>query len=396
MVSDGTDDPSAAGGTQGPTAGPPEPAEVIRVTLDVRSAAAIVVGLLGLLVVFALGRTTSRALTLIAIGVLLAFALEPLVKGAQRRLHCSRALAAALVGGLVLIAFGALVLVVGPPAIRQAERFGEELPETVRDLYDLPLVGGRLREAGAADKIQDWVRGLPGQLDAERVGEATESVVTGLTTASTVLLIAFVVLLDGEVLVRRLRQVVPLRYRDQADRAGRVFYAVVGTYFAGSLFVAFLAGIYVLTLGLVLGVPLAPVAAVWYAVVSLIPQVGGFLGVSFFTVLALSQGLLIGLIGLILIVAYMNAENYFISPAIVGRSVNLSPPTTMLAALVGGAALGVPGALAATPLCGTVKALYLEYRFGHLLDDEDTTALDRLKQLGPVRALRRRLGRDSS
>ena len=57
----------------------------------------------------------------------------------------------------------------------------------------------------------------------------------------------------------------------------------------------------------------------------------------------------------------------------------------MLAALVGGAALGVPGALAATPLCGTVKALYLEYRYGHQLDEDGSTAMDRLKELGPVR-----------
>jgi predicted PurR-regulated permease PerM len=367
--------------------------ETVRVSFDPRSAVAITAGILGLFTVFALGRSTSHALTLIGVGVLLAFALEPLVKVAQRKLHCSRAVGVALVAGLVLVIFGGLVVLVGPPAVRQAEQFGDELPNTVRDLYDLPLVGGRLREADAAEKIQEWARDLPGQLDAERVRGAADSVVNGLTTAATVLLVAFVVLLDGEVLVRRLRQVVPLPFRERADRAGRVFYSVVGTYFAGSLFVAFLAGLYVLTLGLVLGVPLAPVAAVWYAVVSLIPQVGGFLGVSFFTILAISQGLLIGIIGLALMVAYMNAENYVISPAIVGRSVNLSPPTTMIAALVGGAALGVPGALAATPLCGTVKALYVEYRYGDQLDPDPTTALERLGELGPVKEVRERLRR---
>ena len=365
----------------------------VRVTLDPRSSVAIVAGILGLLLVFALGRSTSRALTLLGVGILLAFALEPLVKGAQRRLRCSRAVAVALVGSLVIGGFVGLVVLVGPPAVRQAERFGQELPQTVRDLYELPLVGGRLRDADAAAQVEEWADGLPGRLDEDSVRSAADTVVNGLSTAATVLLIAIVVLLDGEVLVRRLRQLVPRRYRTRADRAGRVFYSVVGTYFAGSLFVALLAGVYVLTLGLVLGVPLAPIAAVWYAVVSLIPQIGGFLGVSFFTILALSQGVVIGLIGLVLIVLYMNAENYIISPAIVGKSVNLSPPTTMLAALVGGAALGVPGALAATPLCGTVKALYLEYRFGQHLEPESTTALERLKELPPIKALRRRLGR---
>jgi putative heme transporter len=49
--------------------------------------------------------------------------------------------------------------------------------------------------------------------------------------------------------------------------------------------------------------------------------------------------------------------------------VNLSPPTTMLAAIIGGTAAGVPGALVATPLVGSVKRLYLVARHG----DDDAT-----------------------
>jgi predicted PurR-regulated permease PerM len=49
---------------------------------------------------------------------------------------------------------------------------------------------------------------------------------------------------------------------------------------------------------------------------------------------------------------------------IVGQAVNVTPPTTMLAALIGGAAAGVPGALVATPLVGAVKQLYMQLRWG--------------------------------
>ncbi|HKH04564.1 MAG TPA: hypothetical protein VKA65_05335, partial [Acidimicrobiales bacterium] len=38
------------------------------------------------------------------------------------------------------------------------------------------------------------------------------------------------------------------------------------------------------------------------------------------------------------------------------------PPATMLAALVGGAAAGVPGALLATPLIAASKAVWLDSR----------------------------------
>jgi hypothetical protein len=73
----------------------------------------------------------------------------------------------------------------------------------------------------------------------------------------------------------------------------------------------------------------------------------------------------------------MNVENHVIQPAIVGRAVNLSPPATMLAALVGGAAAGVPGALLATPLVGAVKAVYLDSR-GEMPEPEPARLRSRL------------------
>ena len=67
-----------------------------------------------------------------------------------------------------------------------------------------------------------------------------------------------------------------------------------------------------------------------------------------------------------------------VGPAIVGSAVNLTPPATMLAALIGGAAAGVPGALVATPLLGAGKALYLESR-GQLPPPKDAALKRRLQ-----------------
>jgi len=128
--------------------------------------------------------------------------------------------------------------------------------------------------------------------------------------------------------------------------------------------VATLAASFVLTVGLALGVPLAPVAALWVLIVNFIPQIGGFLAASMFTVLGLGKGPGTALLCLGLYVLYMNIENHIIQPAIVGNAINLSTAATMLAALIGGAAAGVPGAVLATPLVGTAKALYVELRRG--------------------------------
>ena len=51
-----------------------------------------------------------------------------------------------------------------------------------------------------------------------------------------------------------------------------------------------------------------------------------------------------------------------IQPVIVGRAVKLSPPATMVAALIGVSAGGVVGALFAVPILGASKAIYLALR----------------------------------
>jgi predicted PurR-regulated permease PerM len=94
----------------------------------------------------------------------------------------------------------------------------------------------------------------------------------------------------------------------------------------------------------------------------LIPQIGGALGGIVFVALALTDSVPTAIIAGGLFVAYMTIENHVIQPAIVGRSVDLTPPTTMVAALIGGAVAGIPGALVATPLVGATKQLVLEIR----------------------------------
>lgn len=340
------------------------------VTVDPVSIAAVVVAAVGALFLFPLVRPAATGLTHLAIGVLLGLALFPLVVKVRERLHCRHTVAVAIVGGAVLV-FAVLVgLVMGPPAVSQAEKFGNQLPETVRGLYDLPIVGPRLEKANAADAVQRWVKDLPARVDSQTVADVTRSLLTGAVALVTVVLIALAVLLDGEILVGRTRRLLPAKARVRADEIARIFYRVIGKYFAGSLVVAVLAGIYILAVGLALGVPLAPIAALWMVLTDLIPQIGGFLGGAFFTLLAVSQSVTIGAVCLVLYLIYMNLENHVISPAIVGQAVDLSPPTTMLAALVGGTAGGIPGALFATPLAGAVKQLYLELRFGRTTLDE--------------------------
>ena len=336
---------------------------------------------------FAVSSVAADVLTGIGVGVLLGVALSPVVSAVQRRFHRSRGGAVVIVGAGLSLAFAAVVLLVAPAAVEQSREFSDELPSTVRDFYSWPIVGPRLQDADAAGSVEEWIDSAPADIDDATLADVGERLLGGVLSAVIVLVTALGVMVDGEVVVRRLRALVPSGRREGTDRLGRIVYATFGSYFAGSLFVAVLAGLVILSTGLLLGVPLAPVAGLWTTLTNLIPQIGGFLGGSFFVLLALTQGPVEAVVALAVVVAYQNLENNVISPAIVGRAVNLSPPATMLAALVGGAAAGVPGALVATPLLGAVKAIYLDNR-GQMPEPERAVARRRFSRL-----IHRRAGR---
>ena len=336
-------------------------AQTVRFDLDWRTALGIALGLVAVVLVFQVARAARDALTWIVLGTLFALALEPIVSQLEKplRRRWAAVLGVALVG---LLGAMALVVIVLPIAAREAGQFAQDAPRLVERMGDIPLVGDRLVEADVPQRVEDWVQKLPGRLGSEEepLEGLFRSAISGLAAALATGAMVVSVLLDGERLREGIRRLVPAHRRSAADRGLDILYRTVGRYFAGSLLVALLAGCGILVVGLVAGVPLAPVAAVWVMMTNLIPQVGGFLGGSLFVLLGATQGPTTLLICLAWFLVYQQFENHILQPTIVGDAVDLSPPVTMVAALIGASAFGVPGALVAIPLLGTTKAIVVE------------------------------------
>ncbi|MEP6295801.1 MAG: AI-2E family transporter, partial [Ilumatobacter sp.] len=335
-------------------------------------------------------RNAPDTLTAVGVGTLFALALDPVLRATQRRFHCSRAVGTVIVGSVLFASLGAVVLVLGPQAADQASGFADELPTTIEEFYDWPVVGPRLEAADAVGAVEDFVDELPARVDADSIADVANRFLSGLASAVLVFVTAIAIMLDGGAIVSRVRRTLPEDRRERADEIGRIVYRSIARYFAGSVSVAILNGLVILTAGLALGIPLAPLAGIWAAITNLVPQIGGFLGGSLFVLLAVTQGPVHGAIALVVFLAYQQFENNVIQPTVIGKAVDLTPPTTMLAALIGGAAAGVPGALVATPFVGAVKSVWLASRGeGPDPDDsESTTIADKVRHL--VGTLRRR------
>jgi predicted PurR-regulated permease PerM len=335
-----------------------------RIDMDPRSA----IPLAAAFVILAIGvwfvRSIPRTLSALAIAALIAFALNPIVERVKRKTGWHRRTAA----GVVLVIFGLIaaftIALITVPTIREVHDFNKQIPKTVKDLGKLPIVGPRLREAKASDKVQQWLNDVPNKLgnNSKPIETAAGAIADGVAAALFTILLSITLLVDGEHLITGFRRLIPDRRKPDADRLGNLVYNVIGRYIAGTLLLAALAGVVMLTGSLALGVPLAPLIAVWVAITNPIPQVGGFLGGAVFVLLGLTQGGLVGLACLVIFLIYQQLENHVLQPMIVGRAVRLSPPATMVAALIGVSAGGLVGGLFAIPLLGATKAIYLSTR----------------------------------
>ena len=82
----------------------------------------------------------------------------------------------------------------------------------------------------------------------------------------------------------------------------------------------------------------------------LIPLVGATIAAIAVSTLGFIDSLAAGVACVIFYVAYQQFENYVIYPRVMRRAVDVPAPVTVVAVLIGGALLGITGALLAIPI----------------------------------------------
>ena len=298
-----------------------------------------------------------QTLSLALIAMVIALALERVVMPLAGFLRGRRWLAVVMICGLILTFFAGLSAFLVPAVSTKAASFGNELPQMTSRLQDVPIFGDALRKLDAAVKVEAWLDQLPETIgkQSSQITDALGGAVDIALAVSTVIILALAFVIDGPRLNGSLRTVLAPKKRRTYDQTTRLVVDIVGRYFAGSLLIAVAAGLVSLSVGLALGVVLAPLAAIWIATTNLIPQIGGFLGGVVFVALGFATSTTAGLACLAYFLTYQQFENHVVQPAVIGRAVSMSPAATMVIALVGGSALGVPGAMISVPIVGAAK-----------------------------------------
>ncbi len=321
-----------------------------------------------------LALTTLRALAsasavfiLIIVSIFLAAGLNPAVLFFQNR-GLKRGAAVGAVMASVLIFVAAFIAIAVPPLIEQGNQLLENAPQLIRDLNNNAFINDLNNKYGVIDSLQTRVDSVikDGQFAVTAFGGVIgvgKAVVSGLVSTLTILTLTLYFLASLPQVIEIGLKFVPASRRNRVSKLVNAIISRVGSFVGGQAIIAALAGIFILIMGLIIGMPYAGPLAVIVLVCGFIPLIGHFIGMTIVTLVCLTASLSTAAIALASYIIYVQIENYVITPRIMRRSLSIPGLVTIIAALLGTSLLGLIGGLLAVPIAAAVLLILDEVVF---------------------------------
>ena len=314
-------------------------------------------GALGVFVAWFLVQAVVQArdvLVLIAVALFLAIGLSPTVEWLIAR-GIRRGLAIGIVFLGVIAAFIGFGFAVLPPVIEQSNAFVKELPNYLADLRRNPTIRQFDQDYGVIDRAQKYV--TSGDLGTRLFGGIVgvgRVVLSAVFSALSLLIMTLYFLAALPSMKRQAYRLVPASRRERVTLLGDEVIKGIGGFISGALTVAFVAGFTSYVFLLIIGLPYALALALFVTLLDLVPLIGATIAAVVVSLIGFTQSLVVGFTCVIFYIAYQQFENYVVYPRVMRRAVDVPAPVTVVAVLLGGALLGVVGALLAIPVAAAV------------------------------------------
>ena len=197
-------------------------------------------------------------------------------------------------------------------------------------------------------------------------GQVAISAAGFLAALATVLTLTFFLILGGDRYVNATVGLFAERHRPLVRRIlGQAAGAVSG-YVTGNLAISLICGVttfvMLLLLLLLLGMPYAAPLALLVAVLDLVPLMGATLGGALLVIVGLFVEPWKAVVLLVFVLVYQQVESNLLQPLVYSKAVQLNGLVILIALLVGGQLLGIPGALLAIPVAEIIRILITEIR----------------------------------
>lgn len=308
-----------------------------------------------------------RAIVLdVIVALILATGLRPLV-GLLRRFKVPSGLAVLLIYFTFVAMLFAFGMAVVPPLLGQLDNLVRHAPEYGNSIAQA-LITRFPFLSGMDNQFDDQMRNLGSQIgvlagQVLKLVDLLLGVFNGLLSLVFILFLTYYFIVDGgRIRNYGLSFVAPPR-RELLVRLTDRIGVRLGRWLIGELTICATVG-FAAYLGLTLiGIPGALLLGLVAAVGEFIPNVGPFLSAIPAALVAMTQSPIQLLLVLGLFVLIHQLDFLLIVPKIMQHVVRIHPLAVILALLIGGTLLGIPGALVAVPVATAVAVILDEFRY---------------------------------
>jgi predicted PurR-regulated permease PerM len=306
-----------------------------------------------------------QVLVLLGLAFFVAVGLDPVVLWMYRR-GVPRWAAVTIVVVVLLGIVGGFLALAVPLVTEQAAKLSQELPGYLHRLGKKSSTFGQLNaKFHIVHGLQHTLKGGGSFDSVVGVGKA---ILGFITSAVLVTVVAIYLLIDLPRVRRALYLLAPRSRRPRMVLLTDEMLDRVGGYVLGNLLLSLIAGVLTTAWALAFGIPYALLQGLLVALLDLIPIIGSTVGGIIVSLVALTVSFPVALATAGFYILYRFLEDYLLTPRIMRRTVSVPGLVTVVATLLGGALLGIVGALVAIPVAAAVKLLYDEITLPRLED----------------------------
>jgi predicted PurR-regulated permease PerM len=324
--------------------------------------------------------SASSILTLIFISFFLALALSPAVSwlASRNKIKVSRTVATAGAYAVVLTIVALFIYLVVPPLIAQSRDFIDDFPSRLNELKDQDsFLGDKVRRYDLQDQVsrlsKDWTTRI-GDFRGPALSTANR-ILTNIASAITVLVLTFMMLVEGPKAFEWLWTRMPKQKAARAKKLSQRMYKVVTAFVNGQVIIAVISGFFALMFISIVSRIMnvdnvnAPAMAAIVTLMALVPTVGNIISAILVSLFCLFSSSGLAIVVLIYFVVYQQIENITIQPMIQSKASDLSPLLVFLAAILGIGLGGVLGGFVAIPAASCIKIILEDWLDDHQINN---------------------------
>ncbi|WP_099871465.1 AI-2E family transporter [Streptococcus suis] len=322
---------------------------------------------------------------------LLYYLLNPMVDWMEKH-KISRTVGISILFVLIslLIIWGLAVAI--PSIQEQVTSFAQNLPANIQKiegqvtslLQDQRFEQFRPTALELLNKVNDQAVAYAQKFSSSAVNWASNLISTASQIIVAVLIMPFILfylLRDGQYLNKHITQYLPTKWREPIGTVLSDVNGQLSNYVRGQVTVAIIVALMFSVMFSIIGLSYPITLGLMAGFLNLIPYLGSFLAMIPAVILGLIAGPVMLIKVLIVFMVEQTIEGRFVTPLIIGSSLNIHPITILFVLLTAGQMYGVLGVLLGIPIYASikvlVKAVFEWYKANsHLYEEEKNEVLN--------------------